>query len=229
MFNEPVGNSFDEIVKDLVAPVSEGAKELCKVFIARALSFQTPYVRNRAALFLHLIFSKIVRNSSFSRYKVRSSGNRISLESKTLSPGWEITPRRHTIPDPIQVIAERLLKFTEGLLIHPAGAPVCLHSLVCFPYKLLLNFKRLCLGHPFLPFQVDEDFGRTTRLLGSKSITDPSTLLRVGPPLRCASVLWALRLFLLPAPLTSQRRFLQFRTRARTELAPSLCRTPPTQ
>ena len=61
--------------------------------------------------------------------------------------------------------------------------------------------KRLCLGHPFLPFQVDEDFGRTTRLLGSKSITDPSTLLRVGPPLRCASVLWALRLFLLAGSL----------------------------
>ena len=115
--------------------------------------------------------------------------------------GWEVAPRRHSIPDPIQVITERFLKLLEGLLVHSGCSLICLHALVRFPYKPFWNFKRLCRGHSLLPIQVGEDFGRTTRLLGSKSITDPSTLLRVGPPLRCASVLWVSRLLLLTGSL----------------------------
>ena len=91
--------------------------------------------------------------------------------------GWEVAPRRHAIPDPIQVITERFLELLEGLLVHSGCSTICLYALVCFPYKPFRNFKRLYRGHSLLPIQVGEDFGRTTRLLGSRSITDPSTLL----------------------------------------------------
>ncbi len=59
-------------------------------------------------------------------------------------------------------ITERFLKFLEGLLIHSGCSSICLYALVCFPYKPFWNFKRLCLGHSFLPCRVDDDFGRTT-------------------------------------------------------------------
>jgi hypothetical protein len=35
-FDEPIANSFDEIVQDLVSPIFLAANELCKKFVTRA-------------------------------------------------------------------------------------------------------------------------------------------------------------------------------------------------
>jgi hypothetical protein len=35
-FDEPVADSFDEIVQDLVSPIFQSANELCKKFVTRA-------------------------------------------------------------------------------------------------------------------------------------------------------------------------------------------------
>jgi hypothetical protein len=68
----------------------------------------------------------------------------------------KITPGGHAIPNPIQVVAERSLKLGKGLLVNTGCSTIGLYSLVCFPYKPLWNFKRLCRRHSFLPLRVDK-------------------------------------------------------------------------
>jgi len=66
-----------------------------------------------------------------------------------------------------------------------------------------------------------------TRPLRSAAVTAASTLLRVAPPLDCASVLSASQLSLLgPFPWHRNRRFPQFNIGAQTKLTLPLCRTP---
>lgn len=64
------------------------------------------------------------------------------------------------------------------------------------------------------------------RPLRSTAITAASSLLRVAPPLDRASVLSASLVRLVPFPCHRDRRFPQFRVRARTELTLPLCRMP---
>jgi hypothetical protein len=110
-----------------------------------------------------------------------------------LHRGRKVAPRGHPIPNPIQVILEVLLELLKRFLIHPRRPSVGFHQPVCLPYRLLGNFKRLCCDHLFLPSLVDKPFSQITQPLRSRPITGPSPLLQVGPPLRPASVLWALR------------------------------------
>src|SRR5262245_42893197 len=62
---------------------------------------------------------------------------------------------------------------------------------------------------------------------GPAPITEPSSLLRVAPPLCSASVLSSSRFWPLETlPLASVRQVLTFRTRARLSFAPPTCRMP---
>jgi len=59
----------------------------------------------------------------------------------------KITARRHSIPDPIEIILQIAIECRNRLAVYSRRSSVCLHPLVCFPYSTLRNTKRFCFVH----------------------------------------------------------------------------------
>ena len=106
-----------------------------------------------------------------------------------------VAPRGHPVPDLVEVVPKVRLKHLDRLLVNPFSSPVGLDSSPCLPDQPLGNRKRLAvrfrLAHPVPPAspRLTIDQARMTLPLRSSPITEPSSLLRVGPPLCPASVL----------------------------------------
>ena len=117
-------------------------------------------------------------------------------------------------------------EFHPQLLAEP-GVNLSTHRAPIVP---TVNGLRFCLAHALiLPEELAHVWTGTTRPLRSTLITSASTLIRVGPPSRCASILSTLLFFAWSFLLASQPEFPQFHGCARIELTPPLRRTSPTQ
>jgi len=79
--DEAVGNTFNEVVEDLVLPVLQCGKETCQVFIACGFGLSNPCMEKSGSLF-----------SACDLFEDRSD---IRVQS---SPLWA-TDRRHDLPD----------------------------------------------------------------------------------------------------------------------------------
>src|SRR6266496_424410 len=109
----------------------------------------------------------------------------------------EIAPRRHAIPDLVEIIFEILFKSRDRFIVDSRRTLVRFYSFVCIHYDMLGNLRRLCFVHRFLPrlggltnFQ-----NQMTQPLCSAPITGASSLIRAVPPLYSASVLASLWVF----------------------------------
>ena len=142
----------------------------------------------------------------------------------------KVTPRRHPVPDLRQVVFAVALKVCKRHGVHSRRPVVCFDSLISPPHRVLGNRKGLCFVHRLLPSLVD-----LFQKLGDPGPSLPrhsSGFLATTPwsvPAPRLGTLGLERASLGRLPSHRDRRFPQFRIRARTELAPSLCRTPPTQ
>ena len=67
----------------------------------------------------------------------------------------KVTPRRHPVPDLIQVVFEVALKVCKRHGVHSRRPVVCFDSLISPPHRLLGNRKGLCFVHRLLPSLVD--------------------------------------------------------------------------
>src|SRR5258708_39898250 len=101
----------------------------------------------------------------------------------------KIRPRRHPIPDLVQITLQILLERRQGHAIHARGTAVRSHPLVGFPDKALRNLKRLCLRHGLLPLLVGLCLRLESRVPLLHLHYQASSLLQTRPPLRLASVL----------------------------------------
>jgi hypothetical protein len=99
----------------------------------------------------------------------------------------EITPRRHPVPDLVQVSLEAFLEHRQRFSIHPGRATVGSHQPPRRHDKLFGKTIRLRLRPGLLPLQVDP-FPRPD---GSAPSLHPhyrvSSLLQADPPLRSTS------------------------------------------
>ena len=96
----------------------------------------------------------------------------------------KIAPRRHAVPQLVQVAFEVLLKLCQRLLVDARRTLVGLHLAIRSPNGLLGNHKRLCRIQRVPPIISDGcpvRFDRVTRPLRSTPITGVSPLLRDGP------------------------------------------------
>ena len=114
---------------------------------------------------------------------------------------WKVRPRGHPIPDLVEVPLQIRLERFDGLSVHSRRAAIRLNALVRFPHLLLGNLKRLCLIHELLPSRVDPQIrpGGSTPLLHRRY--SASSLVRVDPSLRSASVLCSSRVCRLESSL----------------------------
>ncbi len=161
---------------------------------------------------LHHVLSDAVcdRRHSESSFTPVALGDRHQLDWRR-----EVRPRRHSVPDPVEVVLEVELKGLNGLAIHSGSATTGFHPLEGFPYQLLGDVEWLCYSHRLLPVSVglSSQLNDATPLL--QSVSRPSSLLRVAPPLCSASGLAPLQG--LPAwalPFASKRQVPTFRTEA---------------
>ena len=78
----------------------------------------------------------------------RSGSSRIAFRYVNATHGRrKVASRRHSIPDPIEVLTEILIEVLDRLAIHSSRPSVGLHLLVRFPHIELGNTKRLCSIH----------------------------------------------------------------------------------
>src|SRR5664279_5361488 len=105
--------------------------------------------------------------------------------------GWKVGPRRHPIPDPVEIVLQILLEILDGLPVHTCGALLRLDALVRLPHGSLRYLKRLVfwirLTHsspPRNPLVARVTKSRMSQPLRSAPITGASSLLRAGPPAR---------------------------------------------
>src|SRR5215211_3734357 len=56
---------------------------------------------------------------------------------------WKVGPRRHPVPDPIEIVLQILLEVLDGLPVHSCGTLVRLDALVRLPHKSLRYLERL--------------------------------------------------------------------------------------
>ena len=100
----------------------------------------------------------------------------------------EVRPRRHPVPQLVQILRQVLLEVGDGLIVDAGSTPVGLDLLVCLPYRALRYAVRFRRGHVAHPRRLATFVGRMTPPLRSTPITEASSLLREAPPLAPASV-----------------------------------------
>jgi hypothetical protein len=126
------------------------------------------------------------------------SDSAVTLRYQNRPDRWrKVGARRHAIPDLVEIVLEVSLKLCNRQGVDPCCAFACLHSKIRLPNDLLGNSKWSCLIQGLLPKLVDPQMqlSNPTPLLRPRY--QASSLLRVGPPLCPASVLWLLRGFRL--------------------------------
>jgi len=103
----------------------------------------------------------------------------------------KVGPRRHPIPDLVQVVLQIGFELFDRLPVHPGGTLVRLNALVRLPHEPLRNVKRLILrirlAHSCPPRPrpvVRANKPQMSQPLRSTPITGASSLLRAGPPAR---------------------------------------------
>ena len=115
--------------------------------------------------------------------------------------GREIGPRRHPVPDLVEVVPQIGLEVLEGLPVHPGGTLVGLDSLYASHTSCFGISNGLSCG-PDMPTRSPpgaspgcsrETNRQMSRPLRSTPITRASPLLRAGPPADAATVLSASR------------------------------------
>ena len=113
----------------------------------------------------------------------------------------EIRPRRHPIPELVEVPFQVLLELCDRLPVDTSSPLIGPDFLVGLPDNPFGNLKRLRrrlrLAHRLIPYGWPDKQTWITRPLGSSPITGPSSLLRDGPPLLPATVLWPSQFLLL--------------------------------
>ena len=121
----------------------------------------------------------------------RSDSSALFGDFNSLDRWRPVTPRRHPIPQLVEVVPHILLEILQRLAVHASPALVGLHSLVRFPHLTFGDRKRLRLGHGSPPDSgCSPDPSRLERPLRSDSVTEPSPLLQATPSLCAASVLF---------------------------------------
>ena len=100
----------------------------------------------------------------------------------------EVRPRRHPVPQLVQILRQVLLEVGDGLIVDAGSTAVGLDLLVCLPYRALRYVVRFRRGHAAHPRRLATFVGRITPPLRSTPITEASSLLREAPPLAPASV-----------------------------------------
>lgn len=127
----------------------------------------------------------------------------------------ELAPRRHSVPNLIELIFQICLKILHRLPITTGATRTPFDVQISLPDKCFGYFKGFCRTHRFLPFQVDQSvrLNDAAPLLHDLSIA--SSLLRAAPSLCLALVLFSFRgLLLRISPFTSKRQVPTFPTRA---------------
>jgi hypothetical protein len=126
----------------------------------------------------------------------------------------------------VQVVAELALDISIDSASTPAAPPLALTRLNA-SHTSALGMETASSSERAPPAcAVGVPLRPDNATLRSIAITATSPLLRVAPPLGCASVLSASWCALVPFPLHRSRRFPQFDIGARATLALPLCRTP---
>src|SRR3954452_125445 len=111
-----------------------------------------------------------------------------------------IGPRRHSVPQLVQLLRQVLLEVVDGFIVDAGSPAVGFDQLVCLPYRTLRNAVRLRRDHAVHPRRLTALVGRITPPLRSTSITEVSSLLRATPPLTPASVFFLMVLAICHFP-----------------------------
>src|SRR5439155_7549316 len=140
---------------------------------------------------------------------------------------WKVCPRRHPIPDLVEISLQVLLECFDRHAIHTLRSVVRFHSFPSVPNEVFGNIVRLCYRHRLLPFLVDLRPWQEDRIPSLHPRYRASSLLRTRPPLHHASVLCPQRVFRLRGlPLASWRRFPRSTQEPAVGIAPSKHRLP---
>ena len=123
--------------------------------------------------------------------------------------GRKVTPRRHPIPDPVEIIPQIRLEILDRAPVHTRRSLIGLDSLVCLPHEPLRNtkglFPRLRLAHSIPP-----------RILWLPERTSPGQSGSFAPP-----PLQELRHYYEPVRMPAPRRYSAPRRFRPLERAPS--------
>src|SRR5688572_5356600 len=137
----------------------------------------------------------------------------------------EVGPRRHAIPNLVEVILQIFLELLNRLRIHSRLSMIRLNPFIRFPHHLLGNTKRFCLSRWLLPLRrLTFTTSWMTRPLCS--IGFPRLLSSYGPLRPCASHRYSHPWRSTPwiSPLTSRPQVPTFRTKAWSRVTPPLWR-----
>ena len=96
---------------------------------------------------------------------------------------------KYPVPDLIKIALQILLEHHQRLAVHPGSATVSSHQPPRFHHKVFGNTVWLCLSQELLPSRVDPGLRRAGPIPSLPPSYRASLLLRIGPPLRSASVL----------------------------------------
>jgi len=82
------------------------------------------------------------------RNSERPGSSGIAFRYVNATHGWrEVASGGHSVPDPIEVLAQIPVEILDGLSIHTRRPTIGLHLLIRFPYFALRNTKRLRFIH----------------------------------------------------------------------------------
>ncbi|MDT4852325.1 hypothetical protein FQZ97_865520 [compost metagenome] len=95
----------------------------------------------------------------------------------------EVRPRRHPIPQLVEILRQVPLEIGDGFIVDASSTAVGPDLLVGLPYRALRNVIRFRRVHAAHPRRLAALVGRITPPLRSTSITEASSLLREAPPL----------------------------------------------
>src|ERR1700730_14382737 len=104
----------------------------------------------------------------------------------------KVASRTHPVPKLVEIVPQVGIELLDRLPIHTGRARIGFDRFVSLVHLLLCNIERLvCLSYVSASFcfQLFRPNDRLTRSLRSSPITEPSSLLRIGPPQYSASVL----------------------------------------
>ncbi len=112
----------------------------------------------------------------------------------------EVRPRRHPIPQLVEILRQIPLEIGDGFIVDAGSTAVGPDLLVGVPYRAFRYVIRFRRAHATHPRRLATLVGRITPPLRSTSITETSSLLREAPPLVPASVFFLMVLAICHFP-----------------------------